>query len=428
MPKISKIFAREIIDSRADPTIETTVYLDDGNWGRAGVPSGASIGQYESHELRDTDNKRYRGKGVLRAVSHVNDIIGPGLINVDPLRQIEIDRWMISVDKTPTKARVGANAMLSISMALATAAANAERVPLYQYINALYRRVGGNAEIQRIPTPIFNVINGGKHGAGNLDFQEYHVIPSTAKPYSEALRIGVELYHFTEDVLIEKNSIHSVGDEGGFAPDLNTNLDALEVVMQAVKKASYQFGEDVFLGLDVAANYFHTKGRYKIRDAQNSFKTEQFIDFLVNLNSQYHLLILEDPLVDDDWNGWKQLMVIADDSVLIVGDDLLVTNKERLQKAINEKACSGILVKPNQIGTLTESLEVVKLAQDNNFKTITSHRSGETNDTFIADFAVGVQTDYVKFGAPARGERVAKYNRLLEIEGAIVQKGEKNND
>ena len=420
MAKITQIIAHEIIDSRANPTIETKIVLDDGTIATASVPSGASVSQHEAVELRDGDPNRYNSMGVSKAVNHVTSILGPGLIGVDPTMQLEIDRWMIKIDGTPNKSRFGANAILSISLALARAASLTLHMPLYYYVQELYKKVGGNSPITKIPTPIFNVINGGKHGAGNLDFQEFHLIPSTAKQFSEALQMGVELYHRVKKVLIDKNAIHSVGDEGGFAPDLYTNLDALEILTQAVKESRYQFGEDAFIGLDVAASNFYKKDQYKIRDKPQAISREQYVDFLVDLNNQYHLLLLEDPLSEDDWEGWKMLMAKIGQSVVMVGDDLLATNMTLLKKAIKEKVCSAILVKPNQIGTLTETLEVVKTAKENGFKTITSHRSGETTDSFIADFAVGAQTDYVKFGAPARGERVVKYNRLLDIETELL--------
>lgn len=421
MTLITSITAREILNSRANPTIETHVVLDDGTQASASVPSGAEIGHHEAIEIKDNDPQRFFGKGVLKAVAYVNKVLGPGLANVDPTRQVEIDHWMAKVDGTDNKQRYGANTLLSISFALAKASARSQKIPLYQYINKLYLQISGTQlPMTRIPSPIFNVINGGKHGAGNLDFQEFHIIPSTVKPYREAYQIGAELYHLVKKVLIEKNAIHSVGDEGGYAPDLYTNLDALEIIMQAVKSSRHQFGEDIFLGLDVAANNFFRKRHYTIRDVQQPMKTQQFIEYLVNLNKQYHLLLLEDALSDEDWDSWKKLYEVLGDSVVLVGDDLLATNIVRLQKAASEKVCTAILVKPNQIGTLTETLEVVKVAKEKNFQVIASHRSGETNDSFMADFAVGIQANYVKFGAPARGERVAKYNRLLAIEEMLM--------
>lgn len=416
MAKISQIKAREILDSRGNPTVETKVFLDDETVSVVSIPSGASLGKYEAIELRDKDEKRFGGMGVLKAVDNVNKVIGPGLVNVDPSRQFEIDRWMVKTDGTENKAKFGANTILSISLGIARASAISQKIPLYQYINTLFTKLGKNVKIIKIPTPTFNVINGGKHGAGNLDFQEFHIIPATSKKFHEALKVGVEVYNLIEEVLVKKNAIHSVGYEGGFAPNLYTNLDALEIIMQAVKNSSYRFGADIFLGLDIAAGQFYKNNTYRIKDKQNPLNSSQFINYILELNNQYHLLILEDPLDDDDWEGWISLTEKLGENTIIVGDDILATNPQRLQKAIDKKACTAILVKPNQIGTLTETLEVVKLAQDNNFKTVVSHRSGETNDTFIADLAVGVQSDYVKFGAPARGERVVKYNRLLEIE------------
>jgi enolase len=420
MAKISSIKAREILDSRAVPTIETTVQLDNGATGTSAVPSGASVGQYEAIELRDLDKNRFAGKGVLKATEYVNKVIGPGLTGVDSSRQIDIDNWLVKVDGTEQKSKFGANSLLSISQAIAKAESVSLSTPLYAYINSLYASVGGKETIVKIPTPIFNVINGGKHGTGNLDFQEFHYIPSTAKLFPDALRIGAELYRQVKKVLKDKNAITSVGDEGGYAPDLYTNLDAFEILMQTVRESSYQFGEDIFLGLDVAASVFYNKERYKIKDKQQPLSSDAFIEYYKDLNDQYHLLLLEDALSDDDWEGWKKLNSLLKDSVVLIGDDLLVTNSNRLQKAIAEQACGGILVKPNQIGTVTETLRVIKRAKDANFKVVVSHRSGETTDDFIADFSVGVQSDYAKFGAPARGERVVKYNRLLQISTEIT--------
>ena len=336
-------------------------------------------------------------------------------MGVDPSRQVEIDEWLAKVDGTDQMERFGGNTILSISQGLARAAAYSLQMSLYQYINSLYAQLGSQVSITRVPAPIFNVINGGKHGAGNLDFQEFHIIPASSKPYPASLQMGVELYHRVRKVLIDKNAIHSVGDEGGYAPNLYTNLDAFEIIMQAVRNTPYQFGEDVFIGLDVASDHFYKKDHYKIRDKQQAMRTDDFIAYLVDLNNQYHLLMLEDPLYGDDWNGWKKLTTQLGEDVIIVGDDLIATNLERLKKAHQEQACTGVLVKPNQAGTLTETLKVIQFAQKNNFKVTVSHRSGETVDDFIADLAVGVQCDYVKFGAPARGERVTKYNRLLSI-------------
>lgn len=415
MPKIKEIKAREILDSRGNPTIETKIILDNDILGIASVPSGASLGKYEALELRDADMNRYFGLGVLKAVGNVNQVIGPKLLGFDPTKQEEIDRLMIDLDGTENKSKLGANSLLSVSLAVASAASKSQKLPLYRYLNSLYGETLPTT-IEKMPTPTFNIINGGKHGAGNLDFQEFHVVPATTKPYHEALRIGEEIYQKLKEVLIHRNAIRSVGDEGGFAPNLFTNLDTLEIILEAVKLTPHVFGRDVFLGLDIAASNFKKADGYQIKDKPNSLSANEFIDYLINLNKEYQLLILEDPLDEDDWEDWARLTQLLGKGTLIVGDDLLATNLLRLKQAIDKRLCTTILIKPNQAGTLSETLEVVKTARAGGFKVIVSHRSGETNDTFIADFAVAVGSDYVKFGAPARGERVAKYNRLLEIE------------
>lgn len=416
--KIHTIIAREILDSRGNPTVETTVILESGYRGTASVPSGASIGNYEAIELRDKDPKRFGGMGVLTAIYNVNNIIAPKLRGMDVLDQSLIDNAILALDGTPNKEKLGGNSILSVSLACCTAASSLSRVPLYQYINGIFNRLV-NTSLDSIPTPTFNVINGGKHGAGNLNFQEFHIVPATNKSYPVALQMGAELYYSVKNILIYRNAIHSVGDEGGFAPNLFTNLDALEVLMDAIKATGYRFGIDVFLGLDIASNQFKSDRGYTIKDRPAPFQTQEFIHYLNDLHKKYRLLILEDPLEEDDWAGWKEITSILGSEVLIVGDDLLATNPERLNKAIHEKACSAILLKPNQIGTLTEFLGVVAIAKKNDIKCIVSHRSGETNDTFIADLAVAVQSEYVKFGSPARGERVAKYNRLLQIDAEL---------
>jgi enolase len=415
--KIKNIKAREILDSRGNPTVETTLILENGMVATASVPSGASVGKYEALELRDNDPNRYNSLGVLKAVANVNELIRPRILGMEPRNQLEVDKTLILLDGTEKKSRLGANAILSVSLAVCKAAALEENVPPFIHVSHLY---GLEKEKMKIPTPVFNLINGGKHGAGNLDFQEFHIIPSGEKPYSEILRIGEEIYQAVKQVLIRHGAIHSVGDEGGFAPNLFTNLDALEVLVTAIREANYIFKKDVFLGLDVAAGYFYKNGKYKIRDKTNPCSSEELIDFYRELTIQYPLLFLEDPLWEDDWEGWSRLSDLLS-STIIVGDDLLATNKKRVEEAIRKKACSAILVKPNQIGTVAETIEVVKNAREAGWKIIISHRSGETNDDFIADFAVGVGADYVKFGAPARGERVAKYNRLLKIQEELDQ-------
>lgn len=411
MPKITDIKAREILDSRGNPTVETKVELEDDFFGISSVPAGASKGKYEALMLLDNDPKRFNGLGVLKAVDHVNNIIKPKLLGFEARDQLNIDKTLILLDATENKSNLGANAVLSVSQATCKAAAQAEKVPVYEHVSHLY---GLKKESLKIPIPIFNLINGGEHGAGNLDFQEFHIIPSSQKTYSQSLQMGEEIYQSVKKVLIRHGAIHSVGDEGGFAPNLFTNLDALEILTESMKESTYLFKTDVFLGLDVAASSFYKEGRYKIRDKTTPLATSDLAEFYTDLASQYPLAVLEDPFAEDDWEGWQTISSLLPDTV-IVGDDLLATNKKRVTEAIKKKACRAILVKPNQIGTVAETIEVIKMCREVDWKIIVSHRSGETNDDFIADFAVGINADYTKFGAPARGERVAKYNRLLAI-------------
>lgn len=419
--KIYTILSREILDSRGNPTVETTVILNSGYRGTASVPAGASIGKYEAAELRDKDEKRYNGKGVLKAVNNVLSVIEPKLKGMDAADQSLIDKTMNELDGTPNKANLGSNSILSVSLACAVAAANHQKMPLYAYLNALVNG-GKPTAMTRIPTPTFNVINGGKHGGGNLDFQEYHLVPASNRSFSDGLRMGVELYHAVKQALINRGAVHAIGDEGGFAPNLSTNMDPLELLSEAIRASTYRFGIDTFFGLDIAASSFKNDRGYQIKDRPVPYRTSEFIQYIKELHKIYRLLILEDPLGEDDWEGWIAINKELGGEMLIVGDDLLTTNPERLQQAIDKKACSAVLLKPNQIGSLTEFLAVVAIAKKNDIRTIVSHRSGETNDTFIADLAVAVQSDYVKFGAPARGERVAKYNRLLQIESELMGK------
>jgi len=415
MPKISRIWAHEILDSRATPTVETICVLDTGQVIVSSIPSGASTGTHEALELRDKDAARFNGKGVLKAVSNVNTVLGPAIIGMDPSNQEEIDAKLISLDGTENKSKLGANSILSISEAVAKAGAMANKMSLYNWTLGLAKKIGINTAL-KVPTPLFNMINGGLHGAGNLDFQEFWVVPASSKPYSQALQEGAEIYMALGENLKRRGAIHSVGDEGGYAPNLFTNADALELFVESIKQTNYAIGRDVFLGLDVAADSFYKNGEYSIRDKSAPMDELAMIEYYKDLNNSYHLALLEDPLSEDAWEGWKSLQSTFGEQLIIVGDDLLATNPQRVEKAIAEKACNAILVKPNQIGTVTETLKVIKQAKDANWKVIVSHRSGETNDTFIADFAVGVGADYVKFGAPARGERIAKYNRLWSIE------------
>jgi len=418
MAKLSRLYAHEILDSRATPTLEVVVILDDGNYGVASVPSGSSTGTYEAQELRDNDPNRYLGKGVQQAIAHVNEDIAHLLVNQTVASVADVDQKMIELDATPIKSRLGANSILGVSIALTKALAASEKVPLYKYIAT----IAGNKQPLFIPLPVFNMINGGKHGAGNLDFQEFHVIPArTNNNFASMLETGAVVYKTIKKLLARRGAIHSIGDEGGFAPNLFTNLDALEILNEAIVECHHKPGVDVELGLDIAANSFYKDGRYIIKDRSSPMETNEFIDYLRDLNNQYHLRLLEDPLNEDDWKGWSSLTAELGKVTTIVGDDLLVTNKDKVVKGIAEKAANGVIIKPNQIGTLTETIAVVNQARSAGWKINVSHRSGETNDTFIADFAVGVGADYAKFGAPARGERVAKYNRFLSIELELAQ-------
>ncbi len=415
MPKINRIFGREILDSRSNPTLEVIAILEDGSFGMSSVPSGTSTGTSEAVELRDGDNTRYFGKGMLKAAGNVNNVINKAIAGQSFNSTLDLDQFLIRLDGTPNKANLGANAILGVSMAFTKALALSSKLPLYKYIAML----SDNKNKLFIPIPVFNMINGGKHGAGNLDFQEFHVMPSRKGTFASMLETGVEIYQTIKKLLSRRGAIHSVGDEGGFAPNLFTNLDALEILVESITECHKKPTVDVELGLDVAANSFFNDGKYTIKDRSSPMDAGDFIDYLRDLNSQYHLRLLEDPLTEDDWKNWSNLTQELGANTTIVGDDLLVTNKDRVVKAINEKSCNGIIIKPNQIGTVSETIAVVKQARAANWKINVSHRSGETVDTFIADFAVGVGSDYAKFGAPARGERVVKYNRFLAIENEL---------
>lgn len=413
MSLIKSIHAREILDSRGIPTIETLIAADSGETAVASVPSGTSTGVHEAQELRDNDPNRYGGMGVLTAVESVNTTIAKAVIGKDPTKQTDIDQLLINLDGTRDKRRLGANSILSVSQAACELAAAVTGYPTYHYVSLKY---GLNQTGEIIPTPIFNIINGGLHGAGNLDFQEFQIIPATHKNYHDALQCGEEIYQKLGHVLAARGAIHSVGAEGGYAPNLFTNTDALEVMCEAIRQTKYQLALDVFLGLDVAANSFYKNDVYSIKDRSQPLTRSEFIDYYVDLNQRYHLFSLEDPLAQDDFDGWSRLSARIAKQTVVIGDDLLTTNKDRVKQAIDKKACTGILVKPNQIGTISETVEVIKICKQAGWHIVVSHRSGETNDDFIADFALGVGADYIKFGAPARGERVAKYNRLLAIE------------
>lgn len=405
MAKINKIYAREILDSRATPTLEVICVLDDGSVGVSSPPSNGT------HELRDGDPNRYLGLGVLKAVENINITLANELKNLDFEKTEELDNKLLTL-----KENVGSNSTLGVSIAFAKAHAVSVRLPLYKYLASAC----GNQQALYIPTPLFNMINGGSHGAGNLDFQEFWVVPNHLGSFSKALETGSVIYQNLKKLLARRGAIHSVGDEGGFAPNLFTNLDALEILNEAILQSHRKPNIDVELGLDLAPHSFYKDGRYMIKDRSSPMETGEFIDYLRDLNTQYHLRLIEDPLSEDDWKGWGQITAELGNSTTIVGDDLLETNPERVKKAISEKSCNAILVKLNELSTVTENLQVINLARNAGWKIIVSHRSGETNDSFIADLAVGVGADYVKFGAPARGERVAKYNRLLAIEQEIL--------
>jgi enolase len=420
MGKIAKIWSREILDSRGIPTLETACMLENGAVAVSSVPAGTSTGTHEGLELRDGDKGRFMGQGVLKAVENVNKILGPAIIGMEAQDQLGIDSKLVALDGTENKSKFGANSILSISEVVCKAGAIDAQKQLYTYIFALAQK-GGITQKVRLPTPLFNMINGGLHGAGNLDFQEFWVIPASSKSFREGLQMGVEIYQTIGENLARRGAIHSVGQEGGYAPNLFTNADAFEVFIESVKQTPYQFGRDVFLGLDVAADSFYRDGQYTIKDNTSGMDDNQMLDYYQGLFDQYKIAIMEDAFAEDAWDSWKKLYSNLSSSVLIVGDDLLATNLKRLQKAVAEKACNAVVVKPNQIGTVSETLQFTKVAREANCKIVVSHRSGETNDTFIADFAVGVGAEYLKSGAPARGERVAKYNRLTAIEYEITR-------
>jgi enolase len=412
LAKIDAVGAREILDSRGNPTIEVEIILEDDAFGRAAVPSGASTGAFEAHEQRDGDKGRYMGKGVLGAVHAVLDDIDEALTDLDANDQRLIDETMIKLDGTPTKSKLGANAILGVSLANARAAAESNGVQLYEYL--------GEGKGVTLPVPLMNIINGGAHADTGVDIQEFMIVPLGAETFSEALRWGVEVYHNLKGLLQSKGLATGLGDEGGFAPELPTNVAALELISEAVAKAGYTLGNDIALALDVAATEFYNEatGTYKFEGQERT--TDEMIAYYADLVERFPLVSIEDPLAEDDWAGWTSMTAQLGDKVQLVGDDLYVTNPARLQKGIDEKAGNAILVKVNQIGTLTETRDAVELAQSKGMKAIISHRSGETEDTFIADLAVATNAGQIKTGAPARSERVAKYNQLLRIEEELM--------
>jgi enolase len=406
MSAIEAVGAREILDSRGNPTVEVEVLLDDGTVARAAVPSGASTGAFEAYELRDGDKDRYLGKGVLKAVDAVLDVLGPAIEGFEASDQRLIDAELKDADGTDNKSKLGANAILGVSLAVAKAAADSADLPLFRYLG------GPNAHV--LPVPMMNILNGGSHADSNVDIQEFMVAPIGATTYREALRSGVEVYHSLKSVLKSKGLSTGLGDEGGFAPNLSSNREALDLILVAIEKAGFTPGVDLGLALDVAATEFFKDGAYQFEG--KSLSNEELSAYYEQLVKDYPLVSIEDPLSEDEWEGWSHLVATIGDKVQIVGDDLFVTNPERLRKGIELKAANSLLVKLNQIGTLTETFEAVELAQRNGFTTMTSHRSGETEDTTIADLSVATNAGQIKTGAPARGERINKYNQLLRIE------------
>jgi enolase len=412
MATIEIVTAREIFDSRGNPTVEADVITDEGIVGRAAVPSGASTGEHEALELRDGDKQRFLGKGVTKAVRNIEEIIAPAVVGRSVLEQIELDEAMINLDGTENKKKLGANAMLAVSMAAARAGSDTVGLPLFQYIG------GVNASV--LPVPMMNILNGGAHADNNVDFQEFMIMPAKANSFREALRMGVETFHSLKTVLSGKGYNTAVGDEGGFAPNLKSNDEAVEVILKAIEKAGYKVGEDIFLALDVAASELYNGKRYVFKKSGGAKKSaEDMIKIYESWIKQYPIYSIEDGLAEDDWKGWQKLTKALGNRVQLVGDDLFVTNPVRLQRGIDETICNSILIKLNQIGTLTETLRTIELAKVNGYTNVISHRSGETEDSFIADLTVATNAGQIKTGSASRTDRIAKYNQLIRIEEAL---------
>ncbi len=410
MTEILHIHGREVLDSRGNPTVEVEVILQEGAMGRAIVPSGASTGAHEAMELRDGDKGRYGGKGVLQAVDYVNETLAEELVGFDALDQVAIDEYMIELDGTENKERLGANAILGVSLAVAKAAAEGVGLPLYRYL--------GGVSARTLPVPMLNILNGGKHAAGSTDFQEFMVMPVGAESFAEGLRWGAEIYHSLKKVLHDEGHSTNVGDEGGFAPSLGGNVKAVEIILRAIEKAGYKPGEQIFVALDPASTelYDAKTGRYKLEIEGKELSSEELVDLWVDWSNRFPIISIEDGMAEDDWDGWKLLYQKIGQKVQVVGDDLLVTNVKRIERAIAEKACNALLCKVNQIGTLTESIAAIDMTHRAGWAAVVSHRSGETEDTTIADLVVAYNTGQIKTGAPARSDRIAKYNQLLRIE------------
>ncbi len=422
MSYIDDVYAREILDSRGNPTVEVEVVLEDGTMARAQVPSGASTGAFEACELRDEDGSRYMGKGVLNAVDNVNTIIAPELIGADVLDQTGIDALLIELDGTDNKNNLGANAILGVSMAVARAAASYLEQPLYKYL--------GGVNANTLPAPMMNILNGGEHADNNVDIQEFMVMPLGIETFSEGVRACVEIYHNLKKVLKGKGLSTSIGDEGGFAPNLKSNEEALEVILEAIEKAGYKAGEEIYLALDVAATEMYSNGIYDFKGEGIKRNYKELVEYYAKLVEKFPIISIEDGLDEEDWEGWKYLTEKLGDKIQLVGDDLFVTNTSRLEKGINSGVANSILIKVNQIGTVTETLNAIEMAKRAGYTAVISHRSGETEDTFIADLAVAVNAGQIKTGAPCRTDRVAKYNQLIRIEEELdesaIYKGQKN--
>ncbi len=408
---IEEVYAREILDSRGNPTVEVEVALESGVIGRAAVPSGASTGAFEAVELRDGDKGRYLGKGVLKAVENVNDIIADEIIGMNALDQVGIDKKLMELDGTPNKAKLGANATLGVSIAVAKAAAEELGMDFFQYL--------GGVNAKKLPVPMMNIINGGKHADNNVDLQEFMIMPVGADSFKEALRMCAEVYHALRGTLKGKGYNTAIGDEGGFAPDLKSNEEAIQVIMEAIEAAGYKAKEDIMIAMDPAATEVYKDGKYHLEGEGKVLSSAEMVDFYENLVNKYPVISIEDALAEEDWDGWKLLTERLGDRVQLVGDDLFVTNTERLSKGIKMGVANSILIKPNQIGTITETLDAIEMAKTAGYTAVISHRSGETEDTTIADLVVGINTGQIKTGAPARTDRVAKYNQLLRIEDII---------
>ncbi len=409
--------AREILDSRGVPTVECALWLDNGLQVETSVPSGVSKSKYEAIELRDNDPNRMAGLGVLKAVENVNSIISPALIGKDPLNQTEVDQTLVNLDGTNNKSKLGANALLAVSQAAVKAGAASQNMALYQYLQQKY----GIANQLAIPACIYGLINGGAQGADNLDIQEFQIVPASHIAFPDSLAMAATIFKKLEEVLISKGAIHSVGIVGGFAPNLYNNTDAFEIMIETIKATQYTFAQDLFFGVDMEAQAIYESGKYILKDKSQPYSEKELLEYYHTMRQQFHVFYIEDPFREDDWESWRKITAELGETTLIAADNLLSTNLEKTRKAIHEQACNAVIVKPNQVGTISESIEVIRTVKQAGWQTILSHRSGETNDDIIADLSVGLGFDYVRFGPPNRGERMSKYNRLLEIYGEINQ-------